>query len=119
NARVARLAGLLLRIRRRVVHVNELAARERHPLAHFHQCLAAWALRQRRFQEGLGFVLRYHHLRHPAWCAEWVPPLQPGLVQINAMETSSARTLSSFAVSARVRQGAACCRHSLPWHGGP
>jgi hypothetical protein len=35
------------------------------------------------------------------------------LVQINAIETSSARTLSSLAVSARVRQCAACCRHSV------
>src|SRR5262245_37891841 len=31
-----------------VVHVNELAARERNALAHFHQRLAAWALRRRR-----------------------------------------------------------------------
>jgi hypothetical protein len=60
-----------------VVHVNELAARKRHALAHFHQCLAAWALRRRRFQAGLGFVLRYHHLRHRAWCAGWIRPLQP------------------------------------------
>src|SRR5262249_49548934 len=35
------------------------------------------------------------------------------LVQINAIETSSARTLLSLAVSARVRQCAACWRHSF------
>src|SRR5262249_7540012 len=60
-----------------VVHVNELAARERNALAHFHHRLASWALRRRRFKAGLGFVLRYYHLRHLAWCAEWVRPLQP------------------------------------------
>src|SRR5215510_7630148 len=60
-----------------VVHVNELAARERNALAHFHHRLASWAWRRRRFQAGLGFFLRYYHLRHLAWCAEWVRPLQP------------------------------------------
>jgi len=61
-----------------VVHVNELAARERHALAHFHQRLAAWALRRRRFQAGLGVILVFHHPHHSALnAAVAAPSLQP------------------------------------------
>jgi hypothetical protein len=52
-----------------VIHVNELAAREGNALAHFHWRLAPWALRQRHFQPGLGFILRYLHCDR-AWWAE-------------------------------------------------
>src|SRR5215510_13683131 len=47
-----------------VVHVNELAARERHALAHFHQRPATWALRRRRFFNARPwFILHSHHAR--------------------------------------------------------
>jgi hypothetical protein len=44
-----------------VVHVNELAARNRNTLAHFHERLASWALRRIGFQACLGFVLGCYH----------------------------------------------------------
>jgi hypothetical protein len=46
-----------------VVHVNELAARDRNTLAHFHERLASWALRRIGFQARLGFVLGCYHPR--------------------------------------------------------
>jgi hypothetical protein len=48
-----------------VVHVNELAARDRNTLAHFHVRLAPWALRRRGFQARLGFILGCYHPRRP------------------------------------------------------
>jgi hypothetical protein len=59
-----------------VVHVNELAARNGNALAHFHRRLAPWALRRRRFQLRLGFILGCHHPRPLALAAVAAPPLQ-------------------------------------------
>src|SRR5262249_22496336 len=42
-----------------VVHINELAARERDELAHFHERLAPWAWRRRHFQAGPWFILDF------------------------------------------------------------
>ena len=61
-----------------VVHVNELAARERNALAHLHERLAPWASRRRRFQLRLGFILGCHHPRPLALDAALAAPsLQP------------------------------------------
>src|SRR5262245_52039329 len=47
-----------------VVHVNELAARERNVLAHLHECFAPRTLRRRRFfQARPWFILGCHHAR--------------------------------------------------------
>jgi hypothetical protein len=64
-----------------VVHVNKLAARERNALAHFHERLAPWALRRRRFQAGppIGSALarRSQYLR-PCGSVELVPDTRSG-----------------------------------------
>jgi hypothetical protein len=61
-----------------VVHIKELAVRERNALAHFHERLASWAWRRRRFQLRLGFILGCHHPRPLALDAALAAPsLQP------------------------------------------
>ena len=76
-----------------VVHVNELAARERHALAHFHQSLAAWALHRRRFQAGLGVILVS---RHPHHSALNVAVAAPSLQRASSMSGPSKPTGSAL-----------------------
>jgi hypothetical protein len=76
--------------------VYRIAAGERHALAHFHERLAAWALRRRRFQAGLGLVLVSHHPHHSALSRSIA---SASFVQVWAIEIHRVRTCSSVAVS--------------------